>query len=816
MATSPSFVGSTTSTGAEGTSPRAHSRRVTALVWIMLVACVIGSLVAAFAQRSSVRADARQSFRATSGDVAASMASSLRRNTDFIAAQAATLALKPDMTNAQFARWIASTGAVKRYPGGIGYGFVQQVSASELAAFGRLLVADPPPSAQAARRLTVLPAGSRPAYCFLRLSAASTSVSTPLGLDVCASGGRGTTVAGVPSTQPRTRGLPATRDSGQLEVTQFVGIADVFLLVAPIYRGGQTPPTVPARRAAALGWMISTVSGQAILAAAGGVKPGLMVQISHRNVGEPPVIVATSGSAERDAPTVTVPVKADGAWSVRIAGGANRTGLSADAQFWAILLAGLGISGLLFGFVRVLARSRVQALSMVARKTAELRHLALHDGLTDLPNRALILDRVEHAIARARRHHGQLAVMFLDLDGFKAVNDTLGHAAGDQLLRVVGARLRGLLRDSDTVGRLGGDEFVILVEGDSLDAGPEVIADRIRDVLAEPFDLDAGEQAGIHIGVSIGIALGLRDSAEDLLRDADIALYEAKETGRGRFVLFAPEMHTIIERRVELERDLAQAIQRDQLLLAYQPTFDLATNTINGVEALLRWEHPTRGLLMPDDFIPIAETTGLIVPIGRWVLEQACRQAAEWQRPARGLNVSVNVSGRQLDTDAGFLVQVQEALATSGLDPGLLTLEITETVLMRDAEASAAQLRKLKALGLRIAIDDFGTGYSSLGYLRQFPVDALKIDRSFITGIAGNPEASTLIHTLVQLGKSLGIETLAEGIEETSQLHHLRREACDSGQGYLFARPLTPQAVTELLADEAPQPGRSTARWSSR
>jgi diguanylate cyclase (GGDEF)-like protein len=810
MATTPSFIGDTTSTGAQGSSPRAHSRRVTALVWIMLAACVIGSLVAAFAQRSSVRADARQSFRATSADVAASMASALRRNTDFLAAQAATLALEPDMTNAQFARWIASTGAVKRYPGGIGYGFIQQVPASELAEFGRRLVADPPPSAHAVRRLDVFPAGKRPMYCFLRLGAPASSVKAPLGLDVCAPGRPEATVAGVPSPQMRTNALPATRDSGQMEVTRFVGVADVFLLVAPIYRGGQTPPTVAGRRAAALGWTISTVSGQAVLAAAGGVKHGLRVQISHRNAGESPVIVAASGSAERDAPTVTVPINADGAWSVRIAGGATRSGPSADVQFWAILLAGLGISGLLFGFVRVLARGRVQALSMVARKTTELRHLALHDGLTDLPNRALILDRVEHAIARARRHSGQLAVMFLDLDGFKVVNDTLGHAAGDQLLRIVSARLRGLLRDSDTVGRLGGDEFVILVEGDSLDAGPEVIADRIREVLAEPFDLDAGEQASIHIGVSIGIALGLRDNAEDLLRDADIALYEAKDTGRGRFVLFAPEMHTIIERRAELEHDLAQAVQRDQLLLAYQPTFDLATNTMNGVEALLRWEHPTRGLVMPDDFIPIAEATGLIVPIGRWVLEQACRQAAEWQRPDRALSVSVNVSGRQLDTDTGFLVHVQEALAAGGLAPSLLTLEITETVLMRDAGASAAQLRKLKALGLRIAIDDFGTGYSSLGYLRQFPVDALKIDRSFITDLASNPEASTLIHTLVQLGKSLGIETLAEGIEETSQLRHLRREACDSGQGYLFARPLTPEAVTEMLAGEAPQPTTTT------
>ena len=278
--------------------------------------------------------------------------------------------------------------------------------------------------------------------------------------------------------------------------------------------------------------------------------------------------------------------------------------------------------------------------------------------------------------------------------------------------------------------------------------------------------------------------------------------YEAKDAGRGRSVMFAPEMHTVIEQRAELEHDLRNAIANEQLYLVYQPMFDLAQNTINGVEALLRWQHPTRGLIMPDEFIALAETTGLIVEIGRWVLDQACRQAADWRQHNASLGISVNVSPRQLDSDTDLLTHVQTALTDSGLPPSALTLEITETMLMRDTQASARQLHALKTLGVRIAIDDFGTGCCSLSYLQQFPVDALKIDRSFITAIASNPESGALIHTLVALGKTLKIETLAEGIEDTSQLHHLQREAFDSSQGYLFARPLSPAAITQLITTE--------------
>jgi EAL domain-containing protein (putative c-di-GMP-specific phosphodiesterase class I) len=307
------------------------------------------------------------------------------------------------------------------------------------------------------------------------------------------------------------------------------------------------------------------------------------------------------------------------------------------------------------------------------------------------------------------------------------------------------------------------------------------------------------EGTTIVMRASVGIAVGLRATAGDMLRDADVALYEAKDAGKDRHVVFVSAMQTAVQDRLELEMDLRDALARDEFVLVYQPTFNLSTNTMTGVEALIRWQHPVRGLVMPDTFIPLAEETALIVPIGRWVLDEACRQAAEWQDGGRALPISVNISGRQLDNDVDFVADVRAALAATGLDPASLTLEITETMLMRDAAASARRLHALKQLGVRIAIDDFGTGYSSLAYLQQFPVDALKIDRSFISGIASSREADSLIRTLVQLGKALGLETLAEGIEEGAQLEHLRRVHCDSGQGYLFARPMTPEALEELV-----------------
>jgi diguanylate cyclase (GGDEF)-like protein len=409
----------------------------------------------------------------------------------------------------------------------------------------------------------------------------------------------------------------------------------------------------------------------------------------------------------------------------------------------------------------------------------------LHDALTGLPNRALIMDRAEGMLARARRDGTTPAAMFIDLDGFKAVNDTFGHPVGDELLRAVAGRIGGVLRESDTIGRLGGDEFVVLVEGE-----PELVARRILAALREPFDLGTAN-GPVTITTSIGIAAGTREAARDLLRDADIALYEAKGAGRNRYAEFRHEMHLAAHDRLTLQTDLREAIARDQLFLVYQPSLDLETGAASAAEALLRWQHATRGLVPPDEFIALAEESGLIGEIGAWVLDRACAQAATWPST---IAVSVNVSARQFD-DPGLLETVERALAASGLAGERLVLEITETALMRDPHRTAAVLRDLKGLGVRVSVDDFGTGYSSLAYLQQFPVDALKIDRRFVA------EAGPLVQTLVQLGRSLGLRTVAEGIEDEAQLAHLRELGCDRGQGYLFAPPLEVAALERFLAE---------------
>ncbi len=435
-----------------------------------------------------------------------------------------------------------------------------------------------------------------------------------------------------------------------------------------------------------------------------------------------------------------------------------------------------------------------------ARLLEGIRHQALHDSLTGLPNRTLILDRVEQMQARARRTGAETAALFLDLDGFKQVNDTLGHEAGDQLLKSVAARLHNTLREGDTIARLGGDEFVVLVEGATPTGSPELVAERLLEVFREPFEIDDVSRPRISITASIGIARGNRVSAADLLRDADIALYEAKAAGRDRFVTFEREMQTAVEDRLTLELDLRGALERNEYYLVYQPIFELETGTTLGVEALLRWQHPVRGLVQPDAFIPLLEETKLIIDVGRWVIEEASRQAQEWQLGERDMYVSVNVSARQLDGDH-LVRDLSNALATTGLPPSALVIELTETAIMYDAEATARQLRAIKDLGVGVAIDDFGTGYSSLAYLRQFPVDILKIDRSFVSAITDSVESSALIRTLVQLGKQLGLKTLAEGIEQHDQFCQLQQEQCDSGQGFMFARPLAAGDVETFLAD---------------
>jgi len=432
------------------------------------------------------------------------------------------------------------------------------------------------------------------------------------------------------------------------------------------------------------------------------------------------------------------------------------------------------------------------------RTDEELAFMATHDALTGLPNRTLILDRTEQLLLRARRHGTPVAALFIGLDNFKGVNETLSHGAGDELLRAVAQRLDGVVRDTDAFGRLGGDEFVVIAEELSLADGPELVARRLQQALKKPFTLQAEQETHLTVTASIGIASVPRPSAEEFLRDADIAMYQAKWAGKNRYVMFEPGMQDAVQNRMTLEMDLRDALPNDEFFLVYQPTFKLNDMTPTGVEALIRWNHPTRGIVQPNDFIPLLEGSGLITDVGAWVLRKACHQGAKWRKAGYQVGMAVNVSGRQLDTDE-FVIDVRNALLESGLEASALTLEITETTLMRNVEETTRRLTAIRELGVRVAIDDFGTGYSSLAHLQQFPVDALKIDRAFISRLTESAEGETLIHTLVQLGKALSIETLAEGIELEQELSILQGEQCDSGQGYLFARPLEVEAAEAFL-----------------
>ena len=432
----------------------------------------------------------------------------------------------------------------------------------------------------------------------------------------------------------------------------------------------------------------------------------------------------------------------------------------------------------------------------------QITHQAFHDALTGLPNRSLFADRLDRALTRGKRRGDyQYAVLMIDLNKFKGINDTLGHQAGDLLLIEVSRRLLACVRTMDTVARLGGDEFAVILE--ELKSKKEVMAvvERIGTALGKPYVLCGST---VTPGASIGIVLRTREyeSAEDILRDADIAMYRAKESGRTS-MLFDRQMHQEIVDAINLEADLRTALERDELLLHYQPIVDVQSGRIEGFEALVRWDHPDRGLVPPVRFIPLAEETGLILPLGRYVISEACQQMRDWQLAmpeAANLSVSVNVSCRQFVKD-GLVDHVSRVLTETGLDPACLKLEITESVLMHDAQHTAGELNRLKALGVKIAIDDFGTGYSSLSYLRQLPIDHLKIDRSFISGDDCNGESQEIVKSIIALARSLGLTVIAEGVEHQDQLDKLRFADCDKAQGFMFSRPVDKDAALLLLRE---------------
>jgi diguanylate cyclase (GGDEF)-like protein len=457
----------------------------------------------------------------------------------------------------------------------------------------------------------------------------------------------------------------------------------------------------------------------------------------------------------------------------------------------------------------LLQDANVQGLLITARDISErkifeqqLQHQAFHDPLTGLPNRALFINRLQHALIRAGRHtpNDLLALLFVDLDLFKVVNDSLGHEAGDHLLVAVANRLQLAIRPQDTVARFGGDEFMILLEDLPDEAAARAIAEEMLQKLRVTENINGYE---IVVTASIGVALNYAgiDSTSDLLRYADAAMYQAKREGKGRYHVFDGRTSTSLLERLELEQELRRAVELEEFRVFYQPIIALNSRKVIGIEALIHWQHPRLGLIAPAHFINTAEETGLIVPMGRWVLEEACRQVSQWQTEREDdirLELSVNLSAKQLQ-QPNLAMEIAEVLKKTGLAPINLKLEITESVAMSDAEGMLARLHELKALGVKLAIDDFGTGYSSLSYLKRFPVDTLKIDRSFVSGLGQNAEDTAIVQAVVTMAHTVGLTVTAEGVETTEITDHLQGLGCDLAQGYYFAKPLPSADLAALL-----------------
>jgi diguanylate cyclase (GGDEF)-like protein len=767
---------------------RTRRNLLLAIVAVLVIVGTLGTLVGAQAVARSDGDRSHQVFVTSAAQIAATLQLSLEREQDLSVSAAGVAVRDPDPTQSDFLEWTASIRLFARYPEVQALSELTLVPASQLSAFAAREVADPAVPLGASRTFVVTPSGSRPYYCFVSASQSRDQKTvTPAGLDYC--------------TTPLGSALLKARDSGQNTYLPYKsGKTEDLIVGTAVYRGGLVPNTVKARQAAFIGWTGTEILPDIVLDTAIGHHPSTEVAFHYGNGSSN--VTFNAGLAPRGAQSTTINLP--NGWNVQVFGAVSGNGLLSNRDALGLLIGGITLSWLFGLLFFVLATSRARALALVDERTDELRYQAFHDSLTGLPNRALVLDRIDHMMARARRDNTTAAALFLDLDNFKDINDTLGHRSGDQLLAEVGSRLATVLREGDTVGRLGGDEFVMLAEGSARADVAEAVARRIQTVMEKPFEI-AGSAVPLTVTASIGIATGDRPTSEELLRDADIALYRAKAAGKHRVEVFTHSMLESVDDHRSLDVDLHAALSSGQFFLLYQPMIDLASGAFTGVEALIRWRHPTRGVVQPDEFIPALESSGLIVPVGQWVLETACRQGAAWHTRGHRFAISVNIAAKQLQRDR-IVDDVHGALSASGLDPGMLVLELTESALMENVETSVSRMQLLKALGVRLAIDDFGTGFSSLAYLQQFPIDILKIDRSFISGIVDAAKSAAIIRTFVQLGKALLLEVVAEGIENDDQRAQLTAAEVHTGQGFLFARPLDVGAVDRLLENSIELP----------
>ncbi|MCU1393213.1 MAG: hypothetical protein JWM34_1641 [Ilumatobacteraceae bacterium] len=750
--------------------PRAAVGRrwVTAAAIVLVVAGVALSFGSARTQAQHDEATAHQAFQRVSLEVASSLQLAIQREQDLVVNAGGFFLARPDADSHEFTQWSTSVQAMQRYPELIGWAEVVIVRAEDVDRF----VADRRAAGEVpAGPFTIVPAGSRPYYCLLRVGQnRDQAPAAPVGFDYCAA---------TSSASPL-----ATFDPGKSGYSVVdTGSGQTLAVQAPFYRGGVTPPTVEGRRDAFVGWMGMGFDPDVVLRAAVTDRSVLAVRFSFNDT--------TSDVSFQNAPIPeharTIVTDLHNGWTVETFGPNPSTGILGNASAVRLLAAGALAAVVVGVLVFLLGTGRARAVRLVAERTGELRHQALHDPLTGLPNRALITDRIEQLLVRNRRQRTSGAAMFIDLDDFKNVNDTLGHLSGDRLLVAVAARLTSAVRDADTIGRMGGDEFVVLIDGSHSGIAPELVAERLIDLMRVPFQLE-GTTTPLTVNTSIGIAVGDRSSGSDLLRDADIALYAAKRSGKNHYETFQPEMYTTNTRRSELEAALRVAVAELDFRLVYEPIYDLEHALLVGVEARLRWEHPTLGPIDPSEFLPVLEQSGQILDVGQWILAEACRQMAMWHRSGDRLDLAVSLSDCQLGHDA-IIDHIRDALASSGLAASSLIVGVKEQWLIDHSTSSTRRLHQMRELGVRLAIDDFGTGYASIAALGELPLDCLKIDRHFTDAISTSLESRALIGALVELGRHLGLRTLAEGVQTPLQMNQLRDQNVTRAEGFPLLRP---------------------------
>jgi diguanylate cyclase (GGDEF)-like protein len=786
------------------------------------VVCVLaGSAASVLGAHAVAKNDASKtetSFQHGSQAIASTLKLAVQRQEELTVAASTFFAGNPKATSAEFTRWVTWARTRRRYP--------------ELDALG-LLPAPPKPVPIVHKPMAVTASSTGTSSTSgeaFSTSAVAGSPSTSADATTPGEALAGTSPASIDVSSPPARPSPApvhvapallqSRDTG-LSIYHPIsaGHRQALAITTPVYRGNVTPHTVFGRTAASVGWLREVLVPGALLGQVLVGHPGYALSVTYRphaanRAGSS--FTFTSGAPRSDAQNTTLNLH-DG-WTVTSFGPSAGANVLANGDALALLIGGILCSVVLGLLVDLLGAARWSTPATTPAPTedeakvaaeAEARDGALPDRylyepVTGLPNRELTLDRAERMVARAGRDSGMLAgALFVDIDQLKEVNEKLGPAASNQLLKIVGERLEDVVRAGDTVGRLDGDEFVVLVESAARGVRLDSLAQRMIEALHKPVEIDSFGPSFV-LTASIGVAFGRYATPEDLLRDAHMALVSAKTAGKDRYTLFNANMRTVIEGRAVLEAELSTALAENQFFLLYEPIYDLGTRKVAGLQALIRWQHPGQGVLTPEHFIPLAEETGLIVPIGRFMLEEACGRAATWNVAGHRVGVSVKVSAHQLDREA-FVTDVRRALQQSGIEPSLLTLEIPETAMMRDLSSAAERLRELKALGVSIAIDDFGgSGYAHQADLRQLPLDSLRVDRSSLAASEDESYRSWLLEAILLVGRDLELTVVATGIETQEQMATLQTLGCTMAQGALLGAPSPVEAVVGIFAVELP------------